>query len=281
MELKIKVKKTKRIYNVLKDNNISETIINRLRQNKNNVLVNNIPSRVVDTIKRGSELVIKIDDKQTNKIQKTFNKINIVFEDDYLLAINKPPFISSIPNNYKTSIASDVLGYLNIGTYMPINRLDVNTSGIMLIAKTPLIQHLLTNNFKKTYIALLNGKLKKHKVVVNKKIGLHHTQKSIRLINGLNAKECTTIFKKVKTFKNVTLAKIKLITGRTHQIRVHSQFINCPILGDEVYGLPSLIISRQALHAYKVKFKHPITKKSIVIKTPIPNDFLEAIKKLH
>lgn len=281
MDFKFKVENDKKIYNILKDNNVSETIINRLRRDMNLVLLNGKPSRVVDFAKKGSELIIKVYDKETNKINKTYNKIEILYEDEYILAVNKPPFVSSIPNKYKISIASDILGYLAISTYMPINRLDTNTSGILLIAKTPLMQHKLSGNFKKTYLAVLTNKLNDKLVTVNEKIGEHQTKKSLRQIRS-DGKDCTTIFNTIEEFKNYTLCEIELLTGRTHQIRVHSSFLNAPILGDVDYGAsPTNLINRQALHAYKVEFIHPFTNKLITITAPLSEDINNTILQLR
>jgi len=280
MDFKIKVTRTKKIYNILKDNNISETIINRLRKNLSLVLLNNKPSRVVDIAPKNSELIIKIVDKETNKIEPTFNAIEVLFEDDYMLAINKPPFVSSIPNAYKKSIASDILGHTHLHTYMPINRLDVETSGILLIAKNPLVQHKFTK-LKKTYVAILSNTLKKRVIKVNAKIGEHKEFKSMRQVNGVNSKNAITIIKRTKKLKNnCSLCKINLVTGRTHQIRVHTSYINAPILGDSLYGKQSQLINRQALHAYKNEFIHPITRKKIKITAPIPEDIKSTINIL-
>ncbi len=283
MDFKFKVTSEKKVYYILKDNNISETIINRLRKDANLVLLNGKPSRVVDIAPLESEILIKVFDKNTNKIKKTYGKLDILYEDNYLLAVNKPPFVASIPNKYKTSITNDILGYLNINTYMPINRLDVNTSGILLIAKNPLVQHKLTNNFNKTYLAILTNSPKTKKLEINAKIGVNPSFKSLRKVDEINGKECLTKIKVVKKLKNnCSLCKINLVTGRTHQIRVHTSFIGSPLLGDTDYGaLNTPLISRQALHAYKTEFIHPITNKKIKITCKLPQDFKCAIKALR
>ncbi len=283
MDFTFKTNKQNKVYNILKQNGVSEQIINRLRRNKNLCLVNGTPSRVVDVAPSNSTIVIKVyDNPASNKLAKTHDKINILYEDEYLLAVDKPPFLTSIPNRYKPSIASDILGYTNLDTYMPINRLDYKTSGILLIAKNPLIHHLLNGKFTKTYTAILAGSLPQKEYVINSKIEQNDKSPSLRQ-SGLNGKESTTIFKTQKVYKNgYSLCEINLLTGRTHQIRVHSSSVGAPVLADSDYGSPATnLINRQALHATTVNFVHPITHKNISIISPLPQDIKNAIEKLE
>lgn len=284
MDFTFKTTKQNKVYNILKDNGVSEQIINRLRRNKNLCLVNGEPSRVVDVAPANSLIVIKVYDNPTsNKLKKTYNKIDVLFEDEYILAVNKPPFLTSIPNRYKTSIAGDILGYTGLDTYMPINRLDYKTSGILLLAKNPLIHHLMNGKFKKTYTAILAGTLPEKNYIIKSKIELSALSPSLRQSGGETGKESTTIIKTKKIYKNgYSLCEIELLTGRTHQIRVHTSSAGAPVLGDDDYGSPATtLINRQALHASVVKFVHPITHKNITITAPLPQDIENVIKQLE
>ena len=166
----------------------------------------------------------------------------------------------------------------------PVNRLDKDTSGIVIYAKNEYIQECLvkqmkSNSFKKEYVAILEGHLENVKGTINKPISRKEGSIIEREINK-DGENAITHFELIKNFeidnKKLSYVKFILETGRTHQIRVHSKAIGHPILGDSLYGSSSNLISRQALHAYKITFVHPITKSNLEITSNIPED----IKKL-
>lgn len=130
--------------------------------------------------------------------------------------------------------------------------------------------------FQKEYIAFLEGNLSNLSGTINAPIARKENSIIERCIKE-NGEKAITHYKLIENKQNFCMVNFKLETGRTHQIRVHSSYINHPLLGDTLYGSPSPLISRQALHAYKVKFIHPITKKYVQYISPIPND----MKKLQ
>ena len=132
-----------------------------------------------------------------------------------------------------------------------------------------------TDEFKKEYLALVNGSLSKKEQIILAPISRNENSIIERCV-AANGSKAITIVELLKNFDNYSLIKCILKTGRTHQIRVHMQFIKHPILGDTLYGVPSDLINRQALHAYKICFIHPITKEKINIIAELPED----IKKL-
>ena len=163
----------------------------------------------------------------------------------------------------------------------PINRLDKDTSGIVIFAKSEYIQ----DNIKildKEYLALSLGKFDKNKGIIDKPIKRKENSIIERCISS-DGEKAITHFEVLNSFFSkeeenyISLVNCKLETGRTHQIRVHLSSINHPILGDTLYGMPSKLISRQALHCFKMKFIHPVTKKEITINSPIPNDMKKII----
>lgn len=218
----------------------------------------------------------------SDNIVPTKMDLNIVFEDDYLLVINKPAGIPVHPscNYYENSLSNGVKYYFNsIGLnrkIRPVNRLDKDTSGLVIFAKHEYIQEMLVrqmkdNTFKKEYLALLNGNLKKASGTINAPI--------VRKAGSIMEREISDAgetaishFELIKNFENYCLVKYTLETGRTHQLRVHSKYIDHSILGDTLYGTASELIPRQALHAQKVTFVHPITNETLILEAPLPQD---------
>ena len=134
------------------------------------------------------------------------------------------------------------------------------------------------NKFKKQYIAILEGTLEKSKDTINAPIARKPNSIIERYVNS-NGSSAITHYDVLEMLNDVTLVYFSLETGRTHQLRVHSQFIGYPILGDTLYGNSSDLINRQALHAYKITFTHPITKEIKTIKADIPRDMINVIKQ--
>lgn len=213
--------------------------------------------------------------------------LDILYEDDGMLIVNKLPFIPVHPSmdHYKDSLSNGVKYYFNsIGLkrkIRPVNRLDKNTSGIVIFAKNEYFQECLVkqmklNSFEKEYIAILEGIIDKKRQFINAPIGRKEDSIIERCImpDGDNA---ITIIELLKTYDNYSLVKCILKTGRTHQIRVHTSYIGNPILGDDLYGQKSFLINRQALHAKKITFTHPISKVKIEIEAKIPKDIKNLI----
>jgi len=213
--------------------------------------------------------------------------LDILYEDDGLLIVNKSSNTPVHPslNHYEDSLSNGVKYYFDsIGLkrkIRPINRLDKDTSGIVLFAKNEYIQECLvkqmkTNDFEKEYLALVDGIVSKPLQTVVAPIARLDTSIIERCVSS-DGDYAETDIELLDTYSSYSLVKCKLKTGRTHQIRVHTKHIGHPILGDTLYGTPSSLISRQALHAYKVKFIHPITNESLEITCNPPEDMLELI----
>lgn len=221
-------------------------------------------------------------DETSDNIVPTKIDLNIIFEDEYLLVINKPAGIPVHPscNHYKNSLSNGVKYYFNsIGLnrkIRPVNRLDKDTSGLVIFAKHEYIQEMLIrqmkdNTFKKEYLALLVGNLSKSSGTIDAPIRRKTGSIMEREISE-DGETAISHFELIKNFENYCLVKYTLETGRTHQLRVHSKYIGHPILGDTLYGTTSDLIPRQALHAQKVTFVHPITKEALILEAPLPLD---------
>lgn len=235
------------------------------------------PVYINDSIK----VIIDFDEDNSN-IAPTKMDLNIIYEDDAFLVINKPANIAVHPSilHYDNSLSNGVKYYFdenNIHKKIRIvNRLDKDTSGIVIFAKNEyihecLIKQMNSNQFKKEYIAILDGVLKHSSGTINAPIARKPGSIIEREINK-KGDIAITHYELLKTSNNLSLVKFKLETGRTHQIRVHSKHLGHPILGDTLYGNPSNLISRQALHCHKLEFIHPLTHNLMTFSCDIPDD---------
>jgi len=227
-----------------------------------------------------------LDEKEDIPMEKM--DLEVIYEDQDLLAINKNPYLVVHPtkSHDRGTLANGLAQYFEESGINRkvrfVNRLDMNTSGVLLVAKNPHVHHLVSAEMKqgkieKTYIACVNGKPNKHEGVLNAPI--LKEKGSIKSEVNLFGKACETHYRLVNIQGNFSCLEVKLITGRTHQIRVHMANEGMPILGDTLYGEESLWIGRQALHCYSMAFAHPRTGDSVFIKATLPDDMSKLIIK--
>ena len=275
--------KYQNIRQVLKNEfNISNRLITKLKKNEF-ILLNGNKTYLDKSINLGDTITCNIDFNEfSENIVPVKMDLDIIYEDDGLLVINKKPGIVVHPSilHYENSLSNGVKYYFeSIGIkrkIRPVNRLDRDTSGLVIFAKNEyiqecLIKQMMTGKFYKEYIAILEGILDKKSGTIDAPISRKENSIIERCVNPNGAKAITN-FQVIDEFNNLSLVKFVLKTGRTHQIRVHSQYIGHPILGDTLYGNPSKLINRQALHCYKMSFVHPITNKQLSLIAPIPDD---------
>lgn len=267
--------------------NMSNRLITKLKKNKC-ILLNGFAT-YLDKILCIND-IISCDlncEESSDNIIPTKMDLNIIYEDDSLLVVNKSPGIAVHPSilHYENSLANEVKYYFeSIGLnkkIRPVNRLDKDTSGLVIFAKNEYIQECLVkqmqnNTFYKEYVALLCGNLENASGKVEAPIARKDNSIIERCINS-NGDYALTYYELIKNYHDFCLVKFVLKTGRTHQIRLHSQYIGHPILGDTLYGSSSNLINRQALHCIKLSFMHPITKKELKLEAPIPLDMQSLI----
>ena len=262
---------------------MSERYILKLKKN-DCIFLNSEASRIYTEISAGDKLEIieDLEEDNSNIVPASNIKLNIVYEDEYLLILNKQAGIPVHPSmaHFDNSLSNGVRFYFdNIGLkkkIRPVNRLDKDTSGLVIFAKNEYIQECLVKQmklgiFKKKYIAILEGILEKKSGTINSPIARKEGSIIERCISE-NGDASISHYKVIKESDNLSVVEFTLETGRTHQIRVHSSHIGHPILGDTLYGRPSNLISRQALHSYYISFNHPITRKEVKFEIPLPED---------
>lgn len=274
----------KKVGNILRDKlNVSARLLNKLKMNEK-ILVNRTSVFSSYIVHLDDEIEVNIDFEEEDNIVPEKMNLEILYEDEYFLAVNKPFGTVVHPSSYhpNNTLANGVKYYLNNKKKIrAINRLDKDTSGIVLFAKNEYIQELMIKDksIEKEYYAIALGKLEKEKGIINAPIARKQGSIMEREINE-EGQIAITHYEVTKYFaqKDLSLLHLKLETGRTHQIRVHLAYIGHSILGDTLYGLETNLINRQALHAYKMTFIHPISNVKVEIISPIPNDMEQILK---
>ncbi len=223
-------------------------------------------------------------------ISPTAIPLDIRFEDDYLLIINKPPGLLVHPTVKESTytLANAIMHYFQQQqlsfTFHPVHRLDRNTSGLILIAKLSHIQHLLSSdsikNLKRYYTAIVSGALHPQAGLISAPIGRHPDSIIERVVRS-DGQPAITRYRTIAAYDTASMIELELLTGRTHQIRVHMAHIGHPLLGDDLYGGSLDQLQRQALHAHKLMFIHPITKTAMEITCPLPADMQLLVDKLQ
>ncbi|MCD6363414.1 MAG: RluA family pseudouridine synthase [Synergistetes bacterium] len=257
------------------------------------IIVNGCKAEPSYKVKEGNEIEISELPPKHKVIKPQDIPISVVFEDDDILVLDKPAGIAVHPSpgcEENTIVNLLLKRYRNLPGASPerpgiIHRLDKDTSGLIIIAKTPLAYKSLSKQFsertvEKRYLALLLGNLPLDEGKIELPIGRDpFNRKKMKVTLG--GKEAITFFRVLKRYEGFTLVEVQIKTGRTHQIRVHFSYQGYPIAGDEVYGegkLPSL--KRQFLHAYKLAFSHPCTEKKLSFTSPLPQDLRRFLRSL-
>ena len=259
------------------------------------VLVNDKIVKASYKVALQDEIVIHDEQmKVEDHIEPVKMDLDIVYEDEYLMVINKPSGLVVHPGagNYNNTLVNGLMYYTKHlsdvgGSTRPgiVHRIDKDTSGLLLIAKTNQIHEILADDFKnkrikREYIALLDGVFKNGSATIDAPIG-RDKQNRERMAVVEDGKHAITHMKVLKRYDGYTLVSCVLETGRTHQIRVHMAYIGYPIHNDPIYSKKEADSFGQFLHSYKMNFIHPITKKEMEFTCPLPKYFEDFLKELE
>ena len=254
------------------------------------ILVNDKNVKCSYKVKENDKILVKDGFVKEMNLEATKMKINIVYEDDYLMVIDKPSGLVVHPGagNSNNTLVNGLLYYnktlSNKDYFRPgiVHRLDKDTSGLMIVAKDDKAHEILADDFKnkrvhREYIALLDGVFPQEKAIVDAPIGRSKTYFDKMEVTK-DGKKAVTHIEVLKKYKDYTLVKLVLETGRTHQIRVHLSYIGYPVHNDPVYSNKKCSSFGQFLHSAYLRFEHPITKEVLEFNSKLPKEFQNFIE---
>ena len=265
------------------------------------ITVNGRPTEPNYKIKADDQIRVVIPPPRELTIKAQDIRLDIVYEDNDIIVINKPRGMVThpAPGNYNSTLVNALLYHCDhlasLGAPLRpgiVHRLDKDTSGLIVAAKTDAAYHSLVKQLKertveKTYVALVHGVIKKDEGVIEAPIGRHPVNRQKMSVHGKGeegrgAREAYTSFKVIQRFKKYTLVEVKIKTGRTHQIRVHMSYLGYPLVGDPTYGgqKDEFDLKGQLLHAAKLAFIHPTTGERVEFVAELPKAMLEVIKRI-
>ncbi len=293
MDLKFKIDKkfnNTKLSDYLKTEAGLSTRIIRKSLKEQRVLVNGDVKRARYNLLENDEIVIKMNTEETQDISAENIPIDVVYEDEDILVVNKPPFMVVHPTrSHQTGTLSNAVTYYfrsrGENTIIRlVNRLDRDTSGLVIIAKSQyahmaMAKKMQNNEIEKSYIAVVKGELIGEDTI-NKPIG-RPSQDSLKRCVMEDGQSAITHYKSLLHSKDMSKVEVKLETGRCHQIRVHMESLNHPIIGDTLYGSESELIQRQALHAYKLKFNTIRDNTPLEIIAKLPSDLENLINEIR
>jgi 23S rRNA pseudouridine1911/1915/1917 synthase len=254
--------------------------------------INNKRVKLNHIVKSGESISLNLVKEESQNVEPEKMDIEVVYEDDDLIVVNKRPGIVVHPTRSYPSgtLANGLMYYFKEKgedcIVRLVSRLDMDTSGLIIVGKNQfahmaLARDMKSEEFEKSYIAVIHGKMEENEGTIDLPIYRQEGEDIRRIIDERGQKSITH-YKVIKDFKNDQLLKLTLETGRTHQIRVHLSYLGHPLYGDTLYGKDddSMYINRQALHAYRLKFPHPRGNKILELETAIPEDILKLIEKI-
>jgi len=246
------------------------------------VLINGKTAYRDNKLKNGDILEIDLSEEYGSGIAAENIELSIIYEDRYILAVNKPPFMLVHPthNHPAGTLLNGAAHYFEEQGMKAaprlLNRLDMNTSGIVVIPKNAAVHRKLddmmkSGKIKKFYMAVIEGVIEPEKGIIDRPIGKDEADPIKRKVRG-DGQPAITIYETLKKYEDYSLVRLELKTGRTHQIRVHLSYLGHPVIGDTLYGKESPLIGRQALHASDMLLPHPEGNDTIRLYAELPAD---------
>ena len=271
----------------------SRSKVQKMIKNRD-ILVNGKEIKVSYLLKYGDEIVVGDDYQEDISIKAEDIPLDIVYEDDYLLVVNKPSgmVVHLAVGNYNGTLVNALMYHCNRlssvnGSVRPgiVHRIDADTSGLLLVAKNDEVHYDLAKQISektvlRKYLALVWGVILEDSATIDAPIGRDKNDRKKMSVTSLNSKDAVTHIKVLERYSNTTLIECKLDTGRTHQIRVHMDYIGHPVVNDPVYGHRKKIDKEfgQMLHAEVIGFVHPVTKKYMEFRVDPPKKFFEILE---
>ena len=261
------------------------------------VFINGKVASKSDKPQAGDEVTVHLPDPQPYDVLPQNLNLDIVFEDDDLLVVNKPKGMVVHPaaGNFENTLVNglmyhckDKLSGIN-GVLRPgiVHRIDKNTSGLLIVAKNDhshnfLSEQIKEHSFTREYEAVVYGNVKQDSGTINAPIGRHPVKRKQMAVTSTASRNAVTHYEVIERFGDFTHLKLRLETGRTHQIRVHMAYLGHPVAGDDVYGPKKVITSLggQCLHARKIGFIHPVTNEYFEFTSELPEYFNKFLKQL-
>ncbi|MFD1017876.1 RluA family pseudouridine synthase [Thalassobacillus hwangdonensis] len=255
-------------------------------KSSNGILLNGIHVNVRAELKTGDELTIQFPpEARGDRMVADDTKLDILYEDDHLLILNKPAGVATSPSaqHPEGTIANRVIGHYDKEqlpfTFHVVTRLDRDTSGLMLIAKHQYSHSLLSGLqqqriIKRKYQAIVEGHLTKKVDKIQKPIARKPGSIIEREVSG-SGKNAITAYQVIKEYSGYSLVELELKTGRTHQIRVHMSSLGHPLAGDDLYGAKGNALSRHALHCVELSLPHPFTDEELIFRHPFPEEIIK------
>ncbi len=260
---------------------LSWRMVVKLKRVEGGMTVDGVPARSIDRVRAGQTVALTMP-TDTVRIEGADMPLDVVYEDAHLLIINKPPYLAVHPSAGKPepTLANAVVGYYERqGTplsFRPTNRLDRNTSGLLLAAKSPHLAYTLAGKAQKVYLAIVLGALV-GEGTIHAPIRVREGSCITREV-GEGGKDSITHWRSLGTDGKISLVRLELETGRTHQIRVHMAWLGYPLAGDTMYGTDETVMPRHGLHCGCIRLCHPVTNEPLTVTAPLPDDMLAVLK---
>ncbi len=262
---------------------LSRGLLRRMKSG-GGVFLNDRPAYITQRVQAGDRIWLEFADSPT-ALPAEKMPLQILYEDEWLLVVDKPPCIAVHPTGRFTDgtlVNGLAYHWESIGLRSKVrlvHRLDYETSGTVLVAKEPfthrkLIEQLAAGSLRRHYLAAVTGSLPAAAGVINAPIGrsTDPEEPPLKRIVRTDGKVAVTRYRVLRDYRTFALVEMCLETGRTHQIRVHLETVGCALVGDELYGVRSPMIGRQALHAWFIEFEHPRTERLVKVRSVLPVD---------